>query len=195
MDCTKAGKLILKLRKEKNMTQKELGDKLNISDKTISKWERGLGYPDISLLKELSNILGVDIEKLLQGDLSPNKKDSGNLKRIKFYVCTSCQNIVYSTGKPEISCCGRKLAPLECREINEDHKINITEIENDYFITIDHEMTKEHYMSFVAYVYFDQVLLVKLYPEQNPEIRIPKRRKGKLYVYCTKDGLFMKVDK
>ncbi|MCT4604939.1 MAG: helix-turn-helix domain-containing protein [Marinisporobacter sp.] len=195
MDCIKAGKLILSLRKEKNMTQKEIAEALNISDKTISKWERGLGCPDISLINELSNILGVNVEKLLIGDLSPNSKDTGNLKHIKFYVCSNCGDIIYSTGRPDISCCGRKLVPLAYKEHDKEHKITIDEIENDYYITIDHEMTKNHYISFVAYVSFDQVLLVKLYPEQNAEVRIPKQKKGKIYVYCSKHGLWRKENK
>lgn len=190
MNSVKAGKLILNLRKEKNMTQKELAEALNLSDKTISKWERGLGCPDISLIRELSNILDVDVEKLLLGDLTPNKKDTGNLRHIKFYVCQNCGDIIYSTGKPDISCCGRKIVPLEYKEMDKEHQINIEEIENDYYIKINHEMTKAHYISFVCYVTFDQVLLVKLYPEQNAELRIPKRKKGRLYFYCTKHGFF-----
>ena len=192
MDCAKAGKLILSLRKEKNMTQKEIADALNISDKTISKWERGLGCPDVSLLGELSNILGVNIEKILQGDLSTNSKDVGNFKKIKFYVCPICGDIIYSTGNPDISCCGRKLKSLAAKDSDNDHEIIIEEVEDDYYISIKHEMYKEHYVSFIAYVSYDQVLLVKLYPEQNSEIRIPKRQKGMLYVYCTNHGLYKK---
>ena len=63
MDCNKVGKLISDLRKEQKMTQKQLADALNISDKAISKWERGLGCPDVSLWQDLSQIFGVNIEK------------------------------------------------------------------------------------------------------------------------------------
>lgn len=189
MDCTKVGKLLYDLRKEKRMTQKEIADKMNISDKTVSKWERGLGCPDISLLSELSDIFGVNIEKILQGDLSINDTDGGNMKRIKFYVCPACGNIITSTGLGEISCCGRKLESLQSHEANEDHTLQTTQVENDYYITLNHEMTKEHYISFIAYVMFDRVHLVKLYPEQNAEVRIPIMRKGELYYYCSKHGL------
>lgn len=79
MDCMKVGGLISRLRKEKHMTQKELADAMNISDKAVSKWERGLGCPDVSLLGELSRILGVNIEKILAGDLDPNSADGGNM--------------------------------------------------------------------------------------------------------------------
>jgi len=189
MDCAKVGKLLYDLRKEKRMTQKEIADKMNISDKTVSKWERGLGCPDISLLSELSDIFGVNIEKILQGDLSINDTDGGNMKRIKFYVCPACGNIITSTGLGEISCCGRKLESLQAHEANEDHTLQTTQVENDYYITFNHEMTKEHYISFIAYVMFDRVHLVKLYPEQSAEVRIPIMRKGELYYYCSKHGL------
>ncbi len=189
MDCTKVGKLLYDLRKEKRMTQKEIADKMNISDKTVSKWERGLGCPDISLLSELSYIIGVNIEKILQGDLSINDTDGGNMKRIKFYVCPVCGNIITSTGLGEISCCGRKLESLQVQEINEEHNLQTTQVENDYYLTFNHEMTKDHYISFIAYVMFDRVHLVKLYPEQNAEVRIPIMRKGDLYFYCSKHGL------
>jgi len=82
VDCGKIGKLILRLRKEKNMTQKMLADAMNLSDRTISKWERGVGCPDISLLSELSDIFGVNLEKILAGDLYPNDKEVGNLKKV-----------------------------------------------------------------------------------------------------------------
>lgn len=192
MDCCKVGKLILRLRKEKNMTQKDIAEAMNISDKTISKWERGLGCPDVSLLAELSKILGINIEKILLGDLDTNDIDGGNMKRIKFYVCPNCNNILSSTGEADVSCCGRKLNALVVKPQDDAHEITVTEIENDYYITMQHEMSKTHYISFVAYVTWDRVLLVKLYPEQNAELRIPKMHGGKLYAYCSQHGLWTK---
>lgn len=196
MDCEKVGSLIYKLRKEKNMTQKQIADLLNISDKTVSKWERGLGCPDVSILTNLSKIFDINIEKILLGDLEPNDVNGGNMKRIKFYVCSNCGNIITSTGEGEISCCGRKLKAEVPTIIDDNHKISIEEIENDYYVEINHEMTKEHYISFVAYVTYDRVLLVKLYPEQSPTVRFPrlcgKFERGKFYIYCNQHGLLMK---
>lgn len=189
MDCTKIGSLLYKLRKEKGMTQKEVADSMNISNKTISKWERGLGCPDISLLPELSEIFDVNIEKILQGELSINDTDGGNMKRIKFYVCNSCKNLITATGSGEISCCGRKLEHLSVNEIDEMHTPKIEKIENDYYISFNHEMTKEHFLSFAAYLMFDRMHIIKLYPEQNAELRVPVMRKGELYFYCNKHGL------
>lgn len=192
MDCSKVGKLIYSLRKEKNMTQKEIADAMNISDKTISKWERGLGCPDVSLLSELSRILGVNIERILAGDLNPNDADGGNMKRLKFYSCPGCGNAVWNTGEAEISCCGRKLEPLVAKPADEAHGMKIEEIEEDYYITFSHEMSKAHHISFIAYVAYDRVLIVKLYPEQAPEVRIPKMRRGRLYMHCSQHGLWVK---
>ncbi len=192
MDCSKVGKLISNLRKEKGMTQKELADVMNISDRTISKWERGIGCPDVSLLHELSNILGVNIEKILVGDLEPNGTDGGNMKRIKFYVCPTCGNALYCTGGSEISCCGRKLSPLMTQCEESPHEISVNEIEGDFYLTIQHEMTKQHYISFVAYASYDRVLFIKLYPEQAAEVRFPKGNGGEIYFYCNKHGLYKK---
>ncbi|WP_394926669.1 helix-turn-helix domain-containing protein [uncultured Robinsoniella sp.] len=190
MDCNKVGLLISELRKDKNMTQKEIADAMNISDKTISKWERGLGCPDVSLLSELSHILGVNIEKILQGDLDPNHTDGGNMKRVKFYLCPTCGNVLTSTAKAELSCCGRKLEPLVEKAADEHHIITAADIEDESYITVDHPMTREHYLTFAAYVTCDRLQLIKLYPEQNAELRIPKIRSGKFYICCSKHGLY-----
>lgn len=190
MDCSKVGKLIFSLRKEKNMTQKELADAMNISDRTISKWERGLGCPDVSLLHELSNILKVNIEKILSGDLDPNDVDGGNMKRVKFYVCPNCGNILFSTGEAEISCCGRKLSSLSVKSKDDDHAMVVEKVEDEYYVTINHEMSKSHYISFVAYVVCDRVLLIKLYPEQSVELRLPQMYGNTLYAYCNQYGLW-----
>ena len=189
MDCTKVGKLIASLRKEKHMTQKALAEAMHLSDRTISKWERGLGCPDVTLLRSLSELLGVNVEQILVGDLSPNEKDGGNMKKIKFYACPQCGNVVWGTGEAELSCCGRKLAALEVQKADEGHEVEIEEVEDDYYMTINHEMTKAHFISFVAYVRYDRVLIVKLYPEQNVEVRFPKMSKGNIYAYCTQHGL------
>ena len=195
MNLEKVGSLIFQLRKEKNMTQRQVADLLNISDKTVSKWERGLGLPDVSILTELSKIFNINIEKILLGDLEPNSLDGGNMKRIKFYVCPNCGNIINSTGEGDFSCCGRKLQALVPKTIDENHSLNIEEIENDYYIEINHEMNKDHYISFVAYVTYDRVILIKLYPEQNASVRFPrlcgKFERGKFYMYCNQHGLLV----
>ena len=190
MDLSKTGKLIKELRREKGLIQKELAHKLGICPKTVSKWETGHGFPDVSIISDLSKILGVDISKLLEGKMPEIKPDAGNVKNTKFYVCPKCANLLTSLGSAEIVCCGRKLLPLSLNETDGLHSLNIEKIEDDYYITFSHPMSKEHYISFFSYVRYDRVLTIKLYPEQGSELRFPVMRGGKMYYYCNTHGLF-----
>lgn len=190
MDCAKVGRLIFQLRKEKGLTQQQVADLLNISNKTISKWECGLGCPDVTLWSGLAAALGADIQKMLEGKLDPNLPDVGKIDKTQFYVCPACGNILTSTGSASISCCGRKLRPLKPVPYTTEHEITVQEMDIDYYISIRHDMMKDHYIAFVAYVLYDRVLLIRLYPEQSAEARIPMMNKGgDLYLYCTKHGL------
>lgn len=195
MDCVKIGKLIARLRKEKNLTQKNIADALGVQNKTVSKWECGLGCPDLSLWPGLSDILGVDMNQMMEGEITANKPDSGNIDKIRFYVCPSCGNILVSTGSASIFCCGRKLEYILPTDTSDVPGIKVEEIDTEYFITFEHPMTKDHYISFIAYVKSDKVLLNRLYPEQSATCRIPITiGGGKLYVYCIKHGLWVYSD-
>lgn len=189
----KVGNIIKKLRLEKNYTQKQLADMMNISDKTISKWERGLGCPDLSLVSELSEILEVDIKKLLDGDLIQNSFVGGNMKNSKYYVCPTCGNISLCTGNAEISCCGRVLKELELKKAKNEEKLLVEEIENEWFISSNHPMAKEDYISFIAFATGDKVQIIKQYPEWNLQVRIPKKGRGKLIWFSTKEGLLYQL--
>ena len=193
MDCKKVGKLIYELRKEKNMTQKQVAELMNISDKTISKWERGLGCPDISLLLKLSDIFGVSIEGILSGEINLNELEGGNMKNIRFYICDKCGNLITTTGEASISCCGKKIEPSIAKKAEDGHRLNVENIENELFITSEHEMKKEHYISFVAHVKGDRVQIVKQYPEWNMQFRLNQNGSGKLYFYCKEHGLFYQI--
>ena len=189
MDNRKVGELIHRLRKEQNMTQKQLADQLNISDRTISKWERGNGCPDVTLLPDLSAALGVNIENILDGELPANDFIGGNMKKSNYFVCTSCQNIVLATGNVTLSCCGRKLDALEAKKATEEEKLTIEEIDQQWYVSSSHPMTKDHYISFLALATGDQVQLIKQFPEWALQVRIPKRKHSKLLWYDTKSGL------
>ncbi|MCR8746300.1 helix-turn-helix domain-containing protein [Romboutsia lituseburensis] len=193
MDCNKIGKLILELRKEKDMTQKQIADLLNISDKTISKWERGLGCPDISLLPELSQVLGVSIDGILSGEINLNELVGGNMNKLKFYVCPQCNNLVTSTGDVGITCCGKKIDDLVAKKSDEKHILNIEPVEDELYVTSEHEMKKKHYISFAAYIKGDRAFIIKQYPEWNLQFRFKKQGHGKLYYYCTEHGLFYTI--
>lgn len=190
MDCQKTGLLIRSLRKEKQMTQLELAERMNISDKTISKWERGLGCPDVSLLPELSNILGIDMETLLAGELDANQSVGGNMKKLKFYVCPDCGNLITTTSAAAISCCGKKLSALTLQKPAEQDKLKVEIVEQEYYVSSGHEMTREHYIAFTAILTGDSVLLKKMYPEWNMQTRLPYYLRGMLVWYCTRHGLF-----
>ena len=193
MDNSKIGNLILTLRKEKGLTQKELANLMHISDRTISKWERGQGCPDVSLLQDLSSLLGVNIEDILDGELSANDFVGGNMKKSKYFVCQSCHNIVLSTGNATISCCGRKLEALVPTKAKDEEKLNVSQIEDEWFITSDHPMSKDHYISFIAFATGDQVQIIKQYPEWALQTRLPKRKHGTLLWYCTQHGLYYQL--
>ena len=193
MDNEKIGKLIYGLRKERNMTQLQLAEILHISDKTVSKWERGQGCPDISLLVDLSRVLGVDMEKLLSGRLEANEERGGNMKKLNFYVCPECSNVITAMTEAGISCCGKKLQPLEAVKAHDEERLLVENIENDYYISSDHPMLKEHYISFVALLTGDTLTLKKQYPEWDLQVRIPGRTHGKLIWYCTEHGLFYQL--
>lgn len=190
MDCKKIGNLIYQLRKEKNMTQKQIADAMNISDKTISKWERGKGCPDISLLLELAQILEVSVDGILSGEINLNELVGGNMNKLKFYVCPQCNNLITATGDATILCCSKKIEPLEAKKAENEHMLQIEPVEDELYVTSKHTMKKEHYISFIAYVRGDRVLIVKQYPEWNMEFRFRKQGHGRLYFYCIKDGLF-----
>ena len=193
MDCKKVGQVIRFLRQEQSLTQKQLADKMNISDKTISKWERGFGCPDISLLAELSDLLGVNIEEILCGDLSPNRFVGGNMKNSKYFVCPVCGNISLCTGDAVVSCCGRKLEALKPQKATEEQKLTVEQIEDDWYITSSHPMTKEQNISFVAFATGDKVQIIKQYPEWNLQARIQKRGHGMLLWYSTQDKLLYQL--
>ncbi len=190
MNLSKNGKLLCDLRKAKGMTQKEVADILGVVPKTVSKWETGHGFPDVSTVSALADILGVSEKTILSGDLEQNLESANNMKRTKFYVCPHCGSFLQGTGNGQVVCCGKQLEALTAVSADDEHTINVSEIEDDYYIEFNHEMTKEHYISFVSYVRFDRVLTIKLYPEQDSAVRFPKMYGGKIYFYCSKHGLF-----
>ena len=178
------------LRERKALTQKQLAEKLCISDKTISKWETGKGLPDISLLENLARALGVSLTELMTGDLQTNENRSANLRRMGFYVCPVCGNVITAVGKGSFSCCGIPLPVQEAQPEDNAHTITVEPVEDEICVTIAHPMTKSHYISFIAWVSNDRAELVKLYPEQDITVRFKKRGHGTVYAYCNRDGLF-----
>lgn len=193
MDLKKTGALIRALRREMNLSQRQLAEKLGLSAKTISKWECGQGYPDVSLLGELSIILGVDLNNLLAGQMTSNEIVGGNMKKTKFFVCPDCGSITASTGLAEISCCGRRLNALEMKKAPEDQRLKVEMVEDEWFISSDHPMEKENYISFVAYASGAKLEIHKQYPEWNLQLRIQRRGHGMLIWYANDSGLMYQL--
>ena len=190
MNTYVTGNTIRQLREGKKLPQAELAESMGVSSKTVSKWETGKGLPDITLLQPLAQALGISVIELMNGQPITNRNVSANLLRGKFYVCPLCGNILHSTGNALVGCCGITLPPLEAEEADEEHAITIENVEDEHFITVRHPMTKEHFISFLAFVTCDRIQLVKFYPEGNGETRMQLRGRGCLYYYCNRHGLF-----
>ncbi|MCR4601881.1 MAG: helix-turn-helix domain-containing protein [Clostridia bacterium] len=184
------GTVIKELREKNSMTQLQLADRLGVSDKTVSKWETGKGYPDITLLEPIAGIFKISVSELISGIAVENVNVSANMLRSNFYVCPVCGNVLHSMGEAAIHCHGIQLNPLMAEPTDEHHMIFIERIEDEYYVRIEHSMTKEHYISFIAAVSPGDVQLVKLYPEGNAEARLKYRGVKKIYFYCNRDGLF-----
>ena len=193
MDQKKVGALIRALRREKNLTQRALAERLGLSDKAVSKWERGLGCPDISLLADLSAALDVDLAQMLSGGLKSNAFVGGNMKKSKFYVCPVCGSVTLCTGSAAVSCCGRTLEALTPRKAEGADRLHVEEVENDWYVTGSHPMTKDNYVSFIAFATGGQMNLIKQYPEWDLQARLPRRGHGMLYWYAADQGLMYQL--
>ena len=190
MNTYVTGAIIRRLREAKKMTQSELAEKLCVSDKAVSRWETGKGYPDITLIEPLSKALGVSVAELLSGADVVTRNRSANMKRAKFYVCPVCGNILVSTGEALISCCGVTLPPLEAETCDDAHTPGLSIVEDEYYVTVDHPMSREHSLSFIAALRDNSAEIVKLYPEGCADARFKISRTDSLYFYCNRHGLF-----
>lgn len=184
------GSIIKKLREQNGMTQEELADYLCVSNKAVSKWETGKGYPDVTLIEPLAKALRISVIELLSGEDVCNTNLSLNVRKTKFFVCPICGNVITAIGEAVISCCGVTLSPLEVEEMDERHGVSIEVSEDEYYVVIDHEMSKEHYISFVAAVKDSSIELTKLYPESRAEARFKISRTKQIFYYCNRHGLY-----
>ena len=187
-----SGAMIKQLREEKNITQQQLAQKIDVSSKTVSKWETGRGYPDISLIKPLADSLGVSVIELFAGQNVTNKNRSFNMPRMKFYICPVCGNIISSVGDAVVSCCGITLPALEAEPADESHTVSVKGIEDELYVSVSHEMSKLHYISFIAAVCDDGFEIKKLYPEGDSAARFKRSGIRCFYVYCNRHGFYKK---
>ena len=185
-----SGTFIKHSREKRKLTQAQLAECLNVSDKTISKWETGRGYPDIVLLHPLAKALGLSVTELLAGESVCNNNRCFNMKRLNFYVCPICGNVITATGEAVISCYGITLLTLEVEDADSSHELRVEQVEDELYITTNHPITKEHYISFIAAVKEDGCELKKLYPEGGAEARFKKQNIRWLYYFCNQHGTF-----
>ncbi len=190
MDTYITGLTIKKLRQKAGLTQKELAQKTRVSDKAVSKWETGKGYPDISLLEIIAKTLGVSVGELYSGNLASNMNCNANMNRSVFKVCPICGNIIIAAGNAAVSCHGTALDVEKAQAPDEAHHINISIAEDEYYVTLNHEMSKQHYISFLAAVTDCGIMLTKCYPEQDAQARFKINRTTAIFAYCNRHGLF-----
>lgn len=184
------GATIKALRESRKLTQAELAEKIGVSSKTVSKWETAKGLPDISLLQPLAQALGISVIELMNGRHITNHNISANMLRCNFYVCPVCGNAIHSMGNAVVSYCGITLPPLEAEDGDDQHSITIENVEDEQFLSIHHPMTKQHFISFAAFVTSDRMQFVRFYAEGNAQTRLQLRGRGYLYYYCNQHGLF-----
>ena len=152
----------------------------------------GAGLPDAGLLPELSRILKIPAEQLLSGELPANRKDVGNMKRIRFYRCPQCGNLLTSTNEAHISCCGRSLSPLLPRKAEGEHFFQTECSDGEWYLTTARPMEKEPFLTFAAWVDLGRILLVRLYPEQDGFLRLPAFKGGTLCFGCSRRTGFLR---
>ncbi len=190
MDSYITGAVIRRLRESKKMTQEELAERIYVSSKAVSKWETGQGFPDISLLEPLAKALDISVIELLSGEDVRNRNRASNITKVKYYICPVCGNVIQAIGEAVVSCCGITLPPAEPEETDADHCMRVETVEDEYYVTVEHPMERDHHISFLAAVSDQGIQFAKLYPEGNAEARFKINRVKRLYAYCNKHGLF-----
>ncbi len=184
------GAMIKRLREERKISQTGLAEAIGVSDKAVSRWETGRGYPDITLIEPLAAALGVSVIELFSGDDVVNTNKASKMLKMKLYVCPVCGNLIQAAGEAVISCCGITLPPLEAEPADDSHKVRIERVEDEYYLSVGHGMEKDHFISFITAVRDDGFETVKLYPEGNAEARFRIRGTRYFYIYCNRHGLF-----
>ena len=191
MDRYLTGATIRDLRERYGMTQAQLAEQLNVSDKAVSKWETGAGYPDITLIEPIAQALHTSTAELLSGVAVHNSNVSANMLRSHFYVCPVCGNVIHAMGEAHLSCHGITLPPQSAEPADDTHAISASCTGDELYVWSDHAMDKRHYLMFIAAVSPDCVQIVRLYPEGAAAAHFRRSGVRDLYLYCNRDGLYM----
>lgn len=190
IDRRELGHMIKELREKKGMTQLELASLLNLSDRTISKRETGRGYPDITFLERIAALFPLSLAELLSGAGVNNSNVSCNMLKASFYVFPVCGNTIVSTGEGSFSCHGITLEKPGKNAVDDEQSVSVEVVEDEYFISIPHPMTKDCHISFIAALPSDRVRMVKLYPEGSADARVKMNGVRKIVFCSNTDGLY-----
>lgn len=190
MDRYLTGATIKDLRERCGMTQAQLACKLSVSDKAVSKWETGAGYPDITLLEPIAAALRTSVAELLSGASVQNGNVSANMLRSRLYVCPICGNSFHAMGEAHISCHGITLPPLRPEPVDASHEVRATCTGDELFVQVDHPMDKGHHIVFMAAMSPDCAQIARLYPEGPAEAHFRRSGVRDLYLFCNRDALF-----
>ena len=110
--------------------------------------------------------------------------------RSKFYVCPVCNNVIHATGEACVSCHGINLPPLQAETPDAEHVLRVQMLDDELHVQVDHPMSKQHHLLFMAAGSADRMQFARLYPEGPAEARFNPRGVQALYFCCNKDGLF-----
>ena len=190
MDRYLTGATIKGLREKQGLTQAQLAERLSVSDKAVSKWETGAGYPDITLLEPIASALSVSVAELLAGAAVENANVGANMLKSRFYVCPVCSNSIHAMGEAHVSCHGIALPPLAPESVDDCHALSVSCEGNELFVQVEHAMDKQHHIIFLAAVSPDCAQIARLYPEGPAEAHFKRSGVSELYLYCNRDGLF-----
>ena len=144
MDRYLTGATIKALREKQGLTQAQLAERLAVSDKAVSKWETGAGYPDITLLEPIAGALA--------GAAVENANVGANMMNSCFSVCPVCGNSIHAMGEAHVSCHGIVLPPLAPEPVDTGHAVRVTCEADELFVQVEHAMTKLHHIVFLAAV-------------------------------------------
>ncbi len=113
-----------------------------------------------------------------------------DMTAIKFFVCPVCGNVVCGMGNVQLDCHGHHLEPHEAKSPKGRFEYRVEMVEDEYFVAVNHEMTKQDHIAFMAAVSPERIQLVRLFPEGPAEARFAKSMVRDIYFFSVQDGLF-----
>lgn len=140
--------------------------------------------------EEAVSFMGAVAPTLKRWSTVENRNTSANAAKSLFYTCPDCGNIVWSMGEVACSCCGNPLEALVAKEADDGHRASVEVFDGCHVVRLDHPMTKEHHIRFVACVVDDLVRIKRLYPEQEAIASFYIQGPCRFYACCNRDGLF-----